>query len=232
MLIYLFRLAIAALLFAAPAFADEKPYLDAGQVDLVRLLPPPPMFGSPQAQAEMAEVVMLETTRTPERTRQAAADAKETVFDMFGATLGQAFAPSALPVAIKLFERLAQTEEEVTAPPKELFGRQRPFMANPALHPAAPRSKSGSYPSGHATRVTIIGIVLASMLPEQRAAIFARALDYAESRVIAGVHFRSDIVAGRQAGTAVDAVLFNDPAFLAEFGPARAEVRAALGLAP
>ncbi len=32
----------AALVFAVPALAANQPYLTPGQVDLVRLLPPPP----------------------------------------------------------------------------------------------------------------------------------------------------------------------------------------------
>ena len=224
------HLALAFALFATPALAAEKPFLTAAQVDLMRLLPPPPAAGSAPDKAEMAEVVAIERSRTPERTAQARADAQESVFDMFGPTLGAAFAKSALPTATPFFERLEETEEDVVGPAKKGFGRLRPYLANTDLHPAAPTSKSGSYPSGHATRGTIIGIVLAAMLPEHRTAIFARIEDYAESRVIAGVHYRSDIVAGRQAGAAIDAVLFNDPAFKAAFDPARAEVRKALSL--
>ena len=227
----LHHVALAAFLFAVPAAAAEQSFLMPTQVDLLHLLAPPPAAGSAQDKAEMAEAVANERTRSPERTTQARADAAETVFDMFGPTLGTAFTQQALPVATPFFGRLAETEEEVVGPAKSGFDRLRPYLANPDLHPAAPTSKSGSYPSGHATRSTIIGVVLAEMLPEHRAAIFARIEDYAESRVIAGMHYRSDIVAGRQAGTAIDAVLFNDPAFQAAFGPARAEVRRALSLA-
>lgn len=226
----LLHLLAAALLFAAPAFAAEQPFITARQVDLLQLLAPPPAAGSVQDRAEMDEVVAREQTRTPERVAQAQADVTETVFAMFGATLGPAFTAPALPAATALFDRLGDTEEDVVGPAKIGFARLRPYLANPALHPAAPTSRSGSYPSGHATRVTIMGVVLAAMLPEYRGPIFARMDDYAESRIVAGVHYRSDIVAGRQAGTAIDAVLFNDPAFRTAFEAARAEVRRVMGL--
>ncbi len=226
------RLALAALLAAGPALAAEAPYLTAAQVDLMRLLPPPPAQGSPVDLAEMEEVVSVERTRTPARAALATADAAETVFDMFGALLGPRFAPAAIPAATRLFARLEETEEDVVGPAKKGFARPRPHLANPALKPVAPQSRSGSYPSGHATRGAMMGIVVAAMLPEMRDAIFARTAEYAESRVVAGVHYRSDIVAGRQAGTAIGAVLMNDPGFMAEYGPARAEVRRALGLTP
>jgi len=218
-----------ALLLSAPAWAAE-PYLTAGQVDLIRLLPPPPADDSAQTAAEMAEVVAFEATRTAARAAQARADVAESVYDMFGAVLGPAFTPERLPLLTALFDRVAETEEAVTSPVKRGYARPRPYQVNAALHPAAPPSRSGSFPSGHATRSRLAAIVLAAMLPERRGALFARAADYAESRVIAGLHFRSDILAGMNAGTAIAAVLFNDPAFIADRATAQREVRDALGL--
>ena len=217
-----------ALAWTAPAWAADS-YLAAGQIDLMRLLPPPPAEGSAQAAAEMAEVVALEAARTPARAAQARADVPEGASDMFGAVLGPATAER-LPRLAALFERLAETEDTATAPVKRAYARLRPYQANPALHPAAPPSRSGSFPSGHATRSRLDAIVLAAMLPERRGQLFARAADYAESRVVAGVHFRSDILGGMDAGTAIAAVLFNDPAFAADFAGARQELRDALGM--
>ena len=42
-----------------------------------------------------------------------------------------------------------------------------------------------------------MGVVLASLLPDKAQAILQRASVFAENRLICGVHFRSDIVAGR-----------------------------------
>ena len=228
------RLLLSCVLLGAPAWTAAAPiaesYLTPSQIDLLRLLPPPPAQGSAQAAAEMAEVVALESARTPARAAQALADVPEGPFDMFGAVLGPALTPEWLPRFIALFERVAETEEIATAPVKRAYARLRPYQANAALRPAVPPSRSGSYPSGHATRSRLGAVVLAAMLPERRDQIFARAADYAESRVIAGVHFRSDILAGMAAGSAIAAVLFNDPAFAADFTGARQELRDALGM--
>jgi acid phosphatase (class A) len=91
-------------------------------------------------------------------------------------------------------------------------------------------SKSGSYPSGHATVGTLMGIELANMLPEKRAAIMARAWEFGQNRVVAGIHYPSDIEMGRISGTVIAQTISTHPDFRQEFDAAKAELRAALGL--
>jgi len=67
------------------------------------------------------------------------------------------------------------------------------------------------------------------MLPEMRAQIMARAWDYANNRVVGGIHFRSDIEAGRIAGTVIAATIMTRDDFTSEFAAAKSELRAVLG---
>jgi acid phosphatase (class A) len=217
-------LVLAALCLPLPAAA--RSYLTPDQVDLLALLPPPPRDNGP----DLAEVLEAQRARTPQRAEQAAADAQETVFDMFRSVLGDRFEPRAAPMATTLFDQLGETEDILTEPIKRAYDRKRPFIVSTDVHPVVPRSRGASYPSGHSTRVTIDGIVLAKMVPERRDAIFARMTDYEQSRVIGGAHFPSDVMAGSLAGTATAAVLFDDPTFMAAYAPARQQLRAALGL--
>jgi acid phosphatase (class A) len=87
-----------------------------------------------------------------------------------------------------------------------------------------------SYPSGSATFGYVAAILLADMVPEKAAAIFAHAEALGRNRVIAGVHYPTDIEAGRISGSVIDNVLLHDRAFMADFDKARAEVRRAIGL--
>jgi acid phosphatase (class A) len=68
------------------------------------------------------------------------------------------------------------------------------------------------------------------MLPEKRAAIFARAEVYAEHRIVMGVHFPSDVEAGDVAGTVIAAEIMQDPEWRQGYEAARLELRHALGL--
>ena len=69
-------------------------------------------------------------------------------------------------------------------------------------------------------------------MPEKRSELFSRGWEFGENRLNLGIHFPSDIEAGRIAATAVIAVMMQNPAFKADLAAAKAEVRAALGLSP
>ena len=70
------------------------------------------------------------------------------------------------------------------------------------------------------------------MVPEKSAQIFARGREHGENRVVAGVHFPSDIEGGRLSATAIAAVLMQNEQFKMDFNEAKAELRSVLGLAP
>jgi acid phosphatase (class A) len=72
--------------------------------------------------------------------------------------------------------------------------------------------------------------ILVRMLPEERARIFGRAAQYAKDRVICGVHYESDIEAGKRAGAIEAQAMLKSSAFQRDFDAARAEIRAALSL--
>jgi acid phosphatase (class A) len=215
---------------AAPACAAEPPFLTAKQLDLTRILPTPIANGSTEARAEEQAVIAAQKAASPERIALAAADANETVYDMFTRTLGPAFVAQNMPRAAVFFGRVGDSEDETVDPVKAVYGRTRPFLANPDIKPLVKQSKSGAYPSGHTTRVTLMAIVLGDMIPEKRALLWARAAEYADSRVIGGMHYPNDLAAGRMAGVAMAVTMQADPQFRAEFELAKAEVRKALGL--
>jgi acid phosphatase (class A) len=221
----------AMLLVAAPAMAGEPPYLTAAKLDVRIMLPPAVVAGSAQDKAEQEAVIAAQKAASPERIKLAAADADETIYDMFARTLGAGFAKANMPKADVFFERAGESEDEVVDPAKPFYGRVRPYLANPeAIKPLVKASKSGAYPSGHTTRVTMMAVIMTAMLPEKRDAIWARAEEYAQSRVIGGMHYPNDLEGGKKVGTAMAAVMFADPAFRADFEVAKGEVRKALGL--
>ena len=67
------------------------------------------------------------------------------------------------------------------------------------MKPLLPPPEGDSYPSGHAMDSYLTAILLAQMVPEKRSALFERAASNAQSRVIAGVHYPSDLEGGKLA---------------------------------
>jgi acid phosphatase (class A) len=103
-------------------------------------------------------------------------------------------------------------------------------MADPAIQTCAPHPggpQLNSYPSGHAMLGYELGVVLASLIPEKAGAILARAKLYGENRILCGFHFRSDVAAGRQYGTALAEEMLQHPLFHSWFLDARGELIAA-----
>ncbi|MGB8326283.1 MAG: phosphatase PAP2 family protein [Steroidobacteraceae bacterium] len=202
----------------------------ATDIDLVRLLPPPPAADSPETRAELDQLLALQAQRTPAAAERARADDEASVFrfaDVFDAPA--AFTPARLPWTRALFSQLRDDELAAVKRAKDIFARVRPCRAEPRVAPVIRCPGTRAYPSGHATLGWIDGLVLADMLPEKRAQILARAREYGWNRVVAGVHYPSDIEAGRASATAIVALLFASPEFRAREAQAREELRPALG---
>ncbi len=226
-------LALVALTAFSPALLhaeDAKPFSDSKEINLLLLLPPPPALNSDQMKTELGEILTIQVTRTKEMEARAIADATENIWRFADVVDNPKFNAATLPKVAAFFDRVTETEAAVVDPAKNVWKRPRPHLYSDLVKPVVPRSKSGSYPSGHATVGTLTGIELANMLPEKRAQIMARAWEFGHNRVVGGIHYPSDIEMGRITGTVIAQTISTHPDFEADFEAAKAELRAALGL--
>jgi membrane-associated phospholipid phosphatase len=82
--------------------------------------------------------------------------------------------------------------------------RRAPALVDPRVRALVPVDAVPSWPSEHAAAAAASAMVLIHLLPAgDSAAIMRLARDAAESRIVAGVAFRSDVDAGWQLGRAV-----------------------------
>ncbi len=218
---------------ASGVAADTAHCVDGRTLDLRRILPPPPAAGSPQERAELDELLRIQNSRTSQQIERARRDAKVDVLGFAGA-LGRSsgLTAASLPLTLALFQHLGRDEFAVLDAAKRDFARPRPFTVDTRLHPIIARPRSASYPSGHATWAYTTALVLADMVPERRRPLLARAGEYAYDRTVAGVHYPSDVAAGRLAGITLAGRLFGCQPFRSEEAGARVELRKALGLPP
>ena len=208
---------------------DAQPFVTNKDIDLTMILPPPPANDSAETKAELGEVLTVQVTRTPEMEKRAIADAEENVW-RFADVMGPKFNKEMLPKFSAFFDRVVATEGAVVDPAKDVWKRPRPHQLSDLVKPVVKLSNSGSWPSGHATVGTMMGIILSDMVPEKRAEIMARAADYAHNRVVGGIHYPSDVEEGKIAGSVIAAIIMQRDDFKSEFAQAKSELRADLGM--
>lgn len=209
------------------AEADSWTYLSPAQIDTTRFLGPPPDAAA--TQRELAFMLSLQAQRTPEQAKLAAADHEQSVF-RFASVMGDTFQRDRLPLTARLFETLHETGNAMEKQGKNKWKRVRPPVADARIQAVAKYSRSGSYPSGHATFSFLSAIVLADLVPERSEQIFARAREFGENRVIGGVHYPSDVAAGQRLATLIAVLIQQNPAFQQDYAAARTELRAAMNL--
>jgi acid phosphatase (class A) len=206
-------------------------YIDSKMLDVAGLLPDPPAVDSQENNAELAEVHRIEQARTPELVAKAKADEDEEDMFVYKTVFGPSFTPEALPLTAALGEHVKNEQGVVGTQLKLYFQRPRPFQTDATLHPVCELTTvHNSYPSGHGLTGYLEAFTLAEIVPEKRAEILARADDYAYSRVVCGVHYRSDMEASRRASYVVFGYMLATPRFQHDLAAAREEMRAKLGL--
>ena len=215
--------------FVVQAAEEAKPFITSQQLDLTQYLPAPPADDSAQTKAELKELLEIQATRTPEQEKAAIADAQENVW-RFADVMGPDFDAAKLPKTAALFDRIVATEDVVDDHAKKAFNRPRPYMLDEQIHPLLKKSKSGSWPSGHSTVGYLMATVLGEMVPEKRNELFTRAAGYAENRLVAGFHYRSDTVMSRTGAALIAQKMEEQPDFKTEFDAAKAELRTQLVL--
>ena len=244
----------------SPALSlSNEPYLKPGQVDALLLIPPPPARADIQAR-DLADVLHAQETRTPALV-QRSLDDKVDMFG-FANVLGPKFKAENIPIATAFIRKVQRETGAQVNLVKDCWERPRPFIVSKDVHPpgtfaqdmmikpgaveknTAPHDAgspckpveqplaSYSYPSGNANFGATVAVLLAAMVPEKRGEIFARGWEYGDNRLVAGVHFPSDIESGRISATAMVAVMMQDAAFKSDFAAAKTELRSTLGLAP
>ncbi|GAA0584404.1 phosphatase PAP2 family protein [Rhizomicrobium electricum] len=217
--------AATALVLMLPGFAADTQLLPA--TPPAQLLPSPPTDGSAAQKRELDEIHQAQQGMTDADFDQAAADDKTEDASVFNGVVGIDL--KTLPKTWALLATVRNEEKTAAKIAKNTFLRNRPWVLDPALKTCtrgdAPRS---SYPSGHSTMAYSMAVILAAMIPEKAPAILDRAKAYAENRIVCGVHYRSDIVAGQVLGTTVAEELLTVGAFQADFKLAQMELRTAL----
>jgi acid phosphatase (class A) len=218
-------------LAATSVSAQPAPCPKIEPIDLSAVLLAPPCNTCAITRAELAELRVLQTARTPATVQHATGDYTRTV-ERFLAGMDPPIIVDNVGAADPLFKCINEMSEDAIQAAKAKFQRTRPYkLPDNGLQTLKeiPANDSFSFPSGHANFGMVTGLVLASMVPELRERISARIEDFGLSRLISAVHFRSDVYAGELSGAAVAASLFANADFRTEVARVTPDVRKAVG---
>ncbi len=228
-----FVIAMVALMasFSTNAQDQVQPYLTVDQLpDLIKCLPAPPAFDSPEFANDMMRFAWGKQQRlNEERAEIAKRDAVwsyEALLAEFDVPFGLHISPENTPEIWKLMVTSMTTTDAMRVAPKAFYHRQRPFeryQDKMLTDEEAELAGEGSYPSGHTMRGWTAALLLAEVNPAASDTIFARGWMYGESRVIVGAHWQSDVDASRVAASIGVCALHSSPEFREQMAKAQEE---------
>ena len=195
-------------------------------------LPEPPAYGSEAFRYDSCQYEWGKSIRISERGITAALDANtdiDYIAGIFGPIMGITINKRETPEIWELLKVATKTGGKADNRAKAHYMRTRPFVYfnEPSLTPADEPSlrTNGSYPSGHTLLGWLSALILAEIDPADQNAIFARGYEYGQSRVIVGVHWQSDVNAGRVVAAAAFARLHTSEQYLRQLQKAQAEFK-------
>jgi acid phosphatase (class A) len=215
-----------------PGSGILKGYLSAKELpDSLALLPPPPAIASAAQEADNVAFRALSALQGSPRGQLAREDANlqfPQAAAAFSCALGITISEQTTPHLNMLLRRTLADAGLSTYKAKDHYQRTRPFVAfkTASCTPDedAKLAKDGSYPSGHSAVGWSWALVLAEVAPQRSDALLQRGRAFGQSRGICGVHWQSDIEAGRLIGAATVARLHTHAGFTAQLAAARDEV--------
>ena len=223
--------AVASAPAAETAKAPRKAvYIDPARFNAAQLVIPPPAEGTPRAKAEIEELHRIQTRRAPADLTRALADDKDESIFIYASVFGTGFNAAGMPATDALGKAIRNDAEVIANLAKDHFLRVRPYAVDRTIVgcPYAPdKPVKTSYPSGHAMNGYAYAVVLAQLVPSRADALLTRAGDYAEQRLVCGLHYRADIDASETLATVYARELIANPAFKPKLDAAVAELTSA-----
>ena len=195
---------------AGATFGNVMPYL-LTRGDQFRP-PPPPAFGSAAFLADLNEIHTLSVTRTATQRNIAlywnfptGTFTAPGYWNLSAANYIQAHAldERASTHALALMHAAMMDALIGCWDAKYVYWAIRPSQADPTITLTFALPNHPSYPSGHSCVSAAAATVLTSLFPDRAAELDGWVTEAGLSRMYAGIHYRSDINAGRSLGEAV-----------------------------
>ncbi len=212
------------------SYAAETGYLTEAQaVDSTKFLPPPPASGSKEFSYDLDVFTSLRALKDTPRWQLAHDDnviTTDALMADFSCAIGFDFNRKTAPKFAALFDKAWRDAGNPIGTGKRFFKRPRPLIGNelPICANRADYLTSSSYPSGHSTLSWTFTLILTELVPDRAGEIVKRGRAYGDNRAVCGVHWASDVEAGRTAGAAAFAALHGSSEFRNDMDAVRLEI--------
>jgi membrane-associated phospholipid phosphatase len=174
---------------------------------------PPPALGSPEFNRDLDELRALSQTRTAEQANIALFWASESPSARWEVFVQEeidrrGFSPMRAARALALASVATYDAMVACWDAKYAYWLLRPVSADPAIETVFSTPPFPSYPSGHSTLSSSVAEVFAYLFPAVAKEYLRKGVEASHSRILAGVHYRFDVLVGEELGRRVgDAVV-------------------------
>jgi acid phosphatase (class A) len=199
---------------------DHLIYL-SGKESAWKDFPKTPALGSAVDLSDLTITLAAQAIRTDAQKTEADHDRTYSI-NLVNEAIDPAF-PTKYPNIFDMLQKADNDEHFINSMVKKQNARLRPYVQHPLLVTPLFTVKDFSYPSGHASGSQLQARLLALLFPAQAEDVLKRSRQIADSRVVAGVHYTSDIDAGQNLGDLIFDALESNAKFKQDLAAAAAK---------
>ncbi len=158
----------------------------------------PPAIDSMEHKKEIAKIIAIQAKLSDAEKAQAMHEDSITPGMIVTPVLGAKYSEATHPKLFALLRHAASDAWRIGDNTQEFWGRKRPWLVDDRVQLLVKPITRPSYPSGHSTTNHTWAHVLSELFPNKRAVLFKHAYSIGENRMRGGVHYPSDVEAGKR----------------------------------
>ncbi len=223
-----FAFALVLIVFVPIATEADESCAYVCPTTLPPTLLPPPLMGH-DAERDLKAVIKAQHHLVP-RDIVTMRDEQKMRLDIVTRVIGSDFRRARYPKTFDLLDHVMADTHALSHADKDYWHTKRPYLISPKVKLMVdPIDSNPAYPSGHTSGSFVLAEVLGLLFPDKLADLRSRADAIALHRIEAGVHFPSDVAAGKELGALIIGALLSSDNFQSDLEDAKEEVTAVNG---
>lgn len=212
--------AVVFLILSACSATTEKYF--SGESIPATLIDPPFAQGSKEQSDEILQMIKMQKSFNLNELELASREKflRPEIFILYA---DRSLTREAYPNLYTLLDRISATSKSVNDNTKEYWNIARPYT-DKRINMLITPSQGPCYPSGHTSSGMVTSQIIGLLIPQKAADLQKLAKKIAQRRVLVGMHYPHDIVAGEQLSRLIIGGLLQNEEFQADFENARQEL--------